>query len=180
MKQTPVMSYKDARPLIQNGDVVSFMVGHKDHLILHKLTKLVTRSPYYHTGLAVWIATSSGESRLFVCEAYPGGRRLIPLSVYSNLRFDVTPCPVAFDLIEKPMLERVGSVPYGFWDYFAVGLRMLFGITAKDNEGTEICSEMAQDLFFNADFPIPIMPLAPNELKEFINNAGIADRVSIR
>lgn len=176
----PVMSYKEARSFIKNGDLLTFMVGHKDYRLLHKLTKFVTRSPYYHTGIAVWMSTDSGESRLFICEAHRTGRRLVPLSMYSNLRFDVTTCPVEFNLIEKPLLELVGSVPYGFLDYIGVGLRMLFGITAKDDDGSEICSEMAQDLFYKAGLSIPDVPFAPNELKHFINTIGFADKVYVR
>ena len=180
MQQAPVMSYKEARPLIQNGDVISFMIGDKDNKFLHKLIKLVTGSRYYHTGVAVWMSTSGGESRLFICEAHPSGRRLVPLSVYSDLHFDIMPCPVPFDFIERQLVERVGSVPYGFLDYIGVGLRMVLGITAKDHNGSEICSEMVQDLLLGAGFSIGTAPLAPSELKEVINYAGFHDRISVR
>ncbi len=180
MNKAPVMNYEEARSLIQNGDLLSFMVGRKDRSFFHSLTQAVTRSPYYHSGIAVWMHTQGGQSRLFVCEAHRGGRRLVPLSMYSNTRFDVTECPVDFKLIEKSLIERVGNVPYGFLDYISVGLRMLFGITAKDDSGAEICSEMAQDLYYNAGLRMPEDPLAPNELKDFVNKMGYADRVHVR
>lgn len=180
MDKTPVMNYDGARTLIQNGDLLSFMVGHKDRKLTHKLTELVTNSPYYHSGIAVWLSSAHGESRLFICEAKPTGRQIVPLSMYSNLRFDVTRCPVEFRAIERPMLEKVGSVPYSILDYVTVGLRMMFGISAKDDTGAEICSEMAQDLYYNAGLALPEEPLAPNELKEYLNATGYEDRVHVR
>lgn len=141
---------------------------------------MVTNSSYYHTGIAVWLSSENSLPRLFICEAQPAGRRLVPLSIYSDLHFDVTKCPVDFGLIERPLLEKVGSVPYGFLDYIGIGMRMLFGITAKDDNGAEICSEMAQDLFRKAGLIIPEHPLAPSELKKFINDLGFEDRVLVR
>lgn len=180
MQQVPVVSYEEARSLIKSGDLLSFRTGSRDAKPMHWLTEMVTRSPYYHTGIAVWLSSEGGESRLFICEAQPSGRRLVPLSMFANLHFDVTESPVAFELIEKMMLERVGAVPYGFLDYIGVGVRMLFGIAAKDDNGAEICSEMAQDLFRKAGLVIPEHPLAPNELKEFINDLGFKDRILVR
>ena len=58
--------------------------------------------------------------------------------------------------------------------------KMLFGITAKDDSGAEICSEMAQDLYYGAGLHVPEDPLAPNELKDFVNRMGYADRVHVR
>lgn len=180
MHEAPVLSYQEARPLIKNGDLLSFKVSRKNRTFLHDLTKAVTRSHYYHSGIAVWMFTQGGEGRLFICEAHREGRRLVPLSMYSNVHFDVTVCPVEFSLIEKSMLERVGTVPYGFLDYITVGLRMTFGISAKNDEGAEICSEMAQNLFSEAGFKVPDYPMAPNELKDYVNYMGYSDRVQVR
>ncbi len=181
MQQAPVMSYEEARGNIQNGDVLSFITGHKNgKALFRQLTKAVTNSSYYHTGIAVWLSSVNSAPRLFICEAQPAGRRLVPLSFYSDLHFDVTKCPVDFSLIEKPLLEKVGSVPYGFLDYIGIGMRVLFGITAKDDDGAEICSEMAQDLFRDAGLAISENPFAPSELKKFINDLGFEDRVLVR
>ena len=175
---TPTMDYYEAREKIKNGDLISFRVNGRN--FLHRLTSWLTKSPYYHTAIAVWLKAEAGTSRLFVSEAHGAGRRLLPMSAYLGKPMDVTPSPVAFNLIEAPMLANVGMVPYGFFVYLAIGIRLLFGITARDDKGAEICSELPQRLYIRGGLDLPAKPLAPSELKELVNARGFVDTIYIR
>ena len=174
---TPELTYDDARELIQSGDSISF-VPH-DNNPLHVITQLVTKSEYYHTGVAVWMYTSTGRSRLQVCEAHRSGRRLVPLSLYRGTRFDVTKGLIDFDLIEGPLLDKVGKVKYGFRDFVGIGFRELFGLTIKDESG-EICSEVVQDALWRAGLNIPRdTVMSPGERYRYLKGMGIEDRVKV-
>ena len=172
----PTLQYEAARSLIQDGDLLSFVPN--DKKILHVATQKVTKSDYYHSGIAVWMNTRCGASRLFVCEATRSGRHVIPLSCYRSYRFDVTACPVEFCKFEDNLLERVGKVPYGFLDFITVGARNLFGITLKDANG-EICSEVVQKQYSYAGMSMPSYILSPGELYEYMKACGIQDRVHV-
>ena len=172
-----IKTYEEARSLIKNGDLISFCPN--DRNWLHRLTLKVTQSDYYHSGMAVWLEAEFGTRRLFVCEAHKSGRRLVPLSLYENNSFDVLACPVEFHKIEAPALDRVGKVKYGFMDFIAVGLRILFGIHLKDQSG-EICSEFIQDEYNKAGFSMPQEVLSPGELHGYLLSLGIEHRVSVR
>ncbi len=176
---TPNLDYNTGRLLIKNGDLLSFKPRKNHTKLIQRLTQLVTRSSYYHSGIAVWLKSENVIARLFVCEAHKSGRRIVPLSVYSSHEFAVTECPVNFNLIERELVERVGFVPYGTIDYIVIGLRMLFGITAKNKSGQEVCSEMIQMLYRSVGLDLPKYALAPGELKEMVNSLGYNDRVYI-
>lgn len=176
MDTAPRLQYEKARELICNGDLLSFTPH--DANFIHALTLRVTNSKYYHTGLAVWLQSPCGQPRLFVCEAVRGGRRLVPLSIYSNTAFDVTCCPVDFDKMEGHMLERVGRVPYGFCDFIAVGLRRLFGIHLRNQRG-EICSELAQKMYEKAGLHLFDEVLSPGEIYALLKEKGVPDRVHV-
>lgn len=170
------LSYDEARSLIQDGDLLSF-VPHSNNL-LHRITQWVTKSSYYHSGVAVWMESTGHIRRLFVCEAHRSGRRLIPLSMYKGTKFDVTCCPIDWEFIEEGLLDNVGKIKYGFMDFVFVGVRDLFGITLRDTDG-EICSEMVQDAYNKAGLRMPDYVLSPGELYEYLKASGIEDRVQV-
>lgn len=177
MNKAPSLLYDEARKLIQSGDIISF-VPHGSNP-LHVITQLVTKSEYYHTGVATWLYTSNGNQRLFVCEAHRSGRRLVPLSIYRGTQFDVTRCPVSFDLMEDRLLAKVGQVKYGFRDFVGIGFRELFGLVIKDEKG-EICSEMVQDALWIAGMKIPEdTVMSPGELYRYLKGMGMEDRVKV-
>ena len=169
------MNYTDARSLIKSGDLLSFKPN--DTKFLHVLTQAVTKSEYYHSGVAVWI-TVDRVRRLFICEATRVGRRLVPLSIYSTHKFDVTECPVQFQDMEESLLERVGYVGYGFMDFVSIGVRNLFGVTLRDSKG-EVCSEMVQKEYKKAGFNCQEYPYSPGELKDTLNRLGFNDKLSV-
>jgi hypothetical protein len=175
--EAPTYSYEEARGLIQNGDCISFIS--RDDNFLHNLTKKVTKSDYYHSGIAVWLSSPGGIQRLFVCEAHRAGRRLVPLSMYQGAWLDVKQCPVNFMDMEASLLTKVGQVDYGFADYILVGMRILFGVRVGDDAG-EICSELVQDEYAKAGFEMPEYVLSPGELDRYLSSKGVPDRVFIR
>jgi hypothetical protein len=127
------------------------------------------KSEYYHCGIAMWLQSNSGVKRLFICEAGTK-RRLILLSVYKGLDFDVIACPVDFELVEDSLLNRVGVAKYSFATYLAVGLRYLLGISFEQQRG-EICSMLVQSEYRRAGLEaLPEVVMSPGELHNWLLN----------
>ena len=171
------LNYEEGRLLIKDGDLISFIPTPGN--FLHTLTQKVTKSDYYHSAIAVWLESDGGTRRLFVCEAHREGRRLVPMSMYKGSSFDVTVCPITYALIDGPMLDPVGGVPYGFFDFIAVGARMLFGVNISNGAG-EICSEMVENMYDLGGMRMPKYIMSPGELKAYLNACGVVDRLYIR
>lgn len=132
------LNYLNLRERIQDGDIV-FVARSKG--IAGKITELVTRSPFYHVGIAFWMRDSSYESRLFIVEAHQGGRRIISLSSYAAHPLTVVKSEVPFLSYSSDLIAQTGSVPYGYMDFLAIGLWEVLKIKARDFSG-EVCSEM--------------------------------------
>ena len=170
------LKYAEARELIQDGDIVS--VKPCDYNPVHLVVCWVTKKPFYHTAIALWMYSTGGTKRLFVCEAHRSGRRLVPMSKYESNEMVVKCAPLPFAKIEESLLSRVGFVPYAFWDLIVVGVRILFGRLWKDSKA-EICSELAQDIYSEAGFTMPDYVLSPGELDSYLESCGVPDRVLI-
>lgn len=174
-----VLSYEEARDHICNGDLLSFSKNAESSL-WHRFTTRVLRSPFYHCGIAMWLTSNNGEKRLFICEA-GNKRRIILLSTYSGLDFDVIKCPVDFNDIEFRLLDRVGIAKYSIRTYISVGLRFLFGFTSRDQSG-EICSEMIQREYRQAGLHyLPLYDvLSPGELHDMLLSNGATLKFKVR
>jgi len=133
-----MLTYEEARGSIDTGDIV--FVAHGSSLV-SRLTELATRSSFFHVGIAVWLRDAAFESRLFIVEAHQGGRRIVSLSSYANYPLTIVSSEVPFSAYSDALMERVGSVPYGYLDYISIGLRELLHIKVGDFKG-EVCSEM--------------------------------------
>ena len=61
-----------------------------------------------------------------------GGKRIIPLSNYSDHRLEVQPLPEQFEFakMEGLLMTRVGQQAYSLLDFVSIGLREFFGIRA--------------------------------------------------
>lgn len=80
-----MMRYANVRNRIKTGDLVAFR---KRAGIFPMLTRWITRSPYTHTAVAVWVI-GGNLPRLLVAEANAAGSSLSPLSGYAHIDFDV-------------------------------------------------------------------------------------------
>lgn len=170
-------SYAEVRSLICNGDLLTFSKNAQSSL-WHRFTTRVLRSPYYHCGLAVWMTSDNGTRRLFICEAGTS-RRILLLSAYTGLDFDVIGCPADFNKFEDSLLERVGVERYSIITYIAVGLRFLIGLPTKDPSG-EICSEMVQKAYRKGGFYLPRTIMSPGELHAYVLERGAKLKFIVR
>lgn len=80
------MDYTQARPLIQDGDLVAVR---ETHGFLAPLTRFFTRSPVTHAGIAIWL-----DGGLWMAELNGGKNHAIPLSQLQGTDFDVYNPPV--------------------------------------------------------------------------------------
>ncbi len=131
-------TYDAVRDQIQDGDIV--FVGHGTS-VFSRLTEFVTRSPFFHVAIAFWMRDAEYESRLMLVEAHQGGRRIVTASAYQVYPMKIVQSDVPFTAYSRDLLDRAGSVPYGYLDYVAIGMRELFGVK-MDNFKGEVCSEM--------------------------------------
>lgn len=168
------MQYAQARALIQNGDVV-FLRGRGNWF--NRLTQWVTRSPYWHAGIAFWMH-EGGRRRLMLVEAAQGGRRIINLSVYADREMDILAAPAAWGDYASAALASAGGVPYGYFDLPAIAVRERLGLDTADYPG-EVCSEMVAKLL--RDTGMVLTPVvSPAKLwRELTEEYGASLRCSI-
>lgn len=150
------MIYAEARPLIRNGDLVAVK---RRNGLLPILTRLVTNSPYTHTGVAVW-----SDGRLLMAQANGGGVNLAPLSQEaSTADFDVYGCPVdgAAAVLQAWLLLDTRTY-YSFADLWRIFLFMRLGIALPKNEsGGMICSTLSARIYQFAGWAPEGMPSIP-------------------
>lgn len=153
------MNYEEARESIIDGDIVFIANGTS---IWNKLTQLVTRSPFYHVGIAFWMRDSAYESRLFIVEAHNGGRRLVNLSSYAAHSMTVIASEVPYLSYSKDLLDRAGSVKYSIKDFLAIGIIELLKIKVRNASG-EVCSEMVARALNKGNLYLPVL-ISPGAL----------------
>lgn len=113
-------NYDDVRRLIQDGDLIAVRGQH----LIDRLTSLVTRSPYTHTGIAVWIG-----DRLFMADLNSGRNHLTAVSCVPE--FDVYSPPPGMDrtTIRLALFDWLASpIDYGFLAFVIIGLRSALGL----------------------------------------------------
>ena len=96
------MNYSDVRAQIRTGDLIAFR---KRHGLLATLTRWITKSPYNHTALVIWVGLGE-ERRLLVAEQKASGAFLTPLSQYAGDDFDVFDAPHEVDSTTPPPAVR--------------------------------------------------------------------------
>jgi hypothetical protein len=136
-----IVTYEQARNLIQDGDLVFVKKGKS---IWSKLTQLVTKSDVYHCGIAFWVRDPVYKSRLFIVEAFRGGRRIVSLSSYAKHPIDIIGSPISWEKNCDEVLDNTGLVPYSIPEYVWIGLRELLRIKRDDADDDygEVCSKM--------------------------------------
>lgn len=132
-----MFEYKDYnlfRNRIGDGDVI--LIGGPTNSILAKTIKTVTRSNWYHAGIAFW-----DKDRLMLAEAYAPTRRIITLSAYSDKQIARISAPVVWSKIEASVKSKTGVVAYGYADLLTIAIKERLGVNIGDPKG-EVCSEM--------------------------------------
>lgn len=138
------LSYEEARPLIQDGDVV-FIHG-SWRRPLQALVMLFTGSKFSHVCLAFRV-TTGGTERLMCVEAQgKTKRRILNLSFYDDRHLTVLAAPREWSDIQDKALGRVGKASYSFLAAAYVGIREFLHRTLDVKLPSldlphEICSE---------------------------------------
>lgn len=156
--------YLAVRPRIEDGDLI---VVRGEHLI-DRLTRLVTRSPYTHTGVAVWL-----DGRLFMADLNSGRNHLTALSAVDN--FDVYRPPIGLyrDRIRQAVFDWLARpIDYGFPAFVVIGLRSLLRLkTFVHWRKVVVCSgasvsiyEAAASAMQTAGEPAPVAWLEHNRM----------------
>ncbi len=178
-----VLTYAEARPLIKNGDIVN-MYRYSGGLkpLLHGFIQFFTGSKIYHTVVAMWMKSPSGEERLMCVEVnLLGGKRITPLSIYlKGGKLEVIPLPATADFskMEAKAMDRIGEASYGFIDLITIGLREFFGFSTKSITG-QVCSELVADLWVEAGVPIIDTHVSPGKLRNDLEALGIKPTIVI-
>lgn len=162
------VSYAEARDQIKTGDLIAVRsLGG----VLSAITRAVTRSPYTHTGIALW---ESG--RLLLVETR-GVAALVPLSQYRDGDFDVIDCPVdreAAYLLVYHLLGR--TISYDFMDLLRIAAHELLGVPLPDaDDELMICSALSAAIYKAAGWQPAGLPSLPAP-RDVVRAAG---RVSI-
>jgi hypothetical protein len=110
------MDYTLARPRIQTGDLIAVRDVHG---LLGRATTFFTRSPYTHTGVAVWLG-----DRLFMADLNSGRNHLTAVSCLE--KFDVYAPPPGLDrkYIEQAVFDWLAvPISYGYAAFILIGLK---------------------------------------------------------
>src|SRR5690349_3994221 len=110
------MIYPEARDNIEEGDLIAVRDVHN---ALGTMTQFFTRSPYTHTGVAVWL-----DERLFMADLNSGRNALHAVSQLRN--FDVFNPPAGIDrgAIRKSVFNWLANpINYGFAAFVVIGLK---------------------------------------------------------
>jgi hypothetical protein len=127
------VTYDELRPQVLDGDLVAVR---STRSLLGKLTRLVTRSPYTHTAIALWL-----DGGLWIAEMDGVGNVLVPLSQYADTNFDVFRSPVPAPGVRQAVLEQLrGHLAYGWLDVLYIGLHRLLGLPFPPDDGMAVCS----------------------------------------
>jgi hypothetical protein len=149
------VNYWEARARIKTGDLIAVRARQG---VFSALTRWITRSPYTHTGVAVWAG-----GRLLLAQENEGGCALVPLSQFAGIDFDVFACPVQGAAVELSIWDLLGHpIGYDYLDLLAIAANRLFGlpIPAIDGDGM-ICSALSATLYLDAGWrpvPLPSVP----------------------
>jgi len=154
------MNYADARNQISTGDLIALR---KKHGFLPVLTRLITRSPYTHTAIALWCGAGA-HRRLLVAEAKASGAFLTPLSQYAAEDFDVFLAPREVGLsIESAIWETLGEpIGYDVMDLVRIALNRLADVPLPSHDNAlKICSALSATLWLLAGWKPRYLPSIP-------------------
>jgi len=166
---TPI-TYEQSRNFIRDGDIISIFRSKNNPSLFSRIITAWTKSPIYHTAIAVWLKIDSGEKRLFVVEADASTRRIIPLSTYQYHQMHVLAKPesVNFELFSSSLLERVGTAKYSYTKAIISGLRHYLELPKVVVATGEFCSELAAKMWKMGGMDITDTSLDPDHLERML------------
>lgn len=149
------MKYSEIRDGIKTGDLIAVK---KRSGFLAVATRLVTKSPYTHTGIAVWVG-----DRLLLAQTNAGGCNIVPLSQEEVYEFDVFDCPVNRDEVEKIVWDMLGKrIPYGYVDLARIFGLFVLGIPLPKDDGPDmVCSALSAMMYKKAGWAPKELPSIP-------------------
>lgn len=152
------MRYDDARPMIQTGDLIAVRRRSGPLAIA---TRLVTDSPYTHTGVALWVGPP-GDRRLLMAHINGGGAGLVPVSQEVEFGFDVYPCPVDRAEVERAIWATIGvRISYSVGDLVYILLYLKLGVPLPQQGDDYICSALSAYLYLLAGWKPSNLPAIP-------------------
>lgn len=151
------MLYFLARGLINTGDLIAVKSRRG---ILALLTRLITRAPYTHTAVAIWI-----ENGLWAAEINGGGSHLVPVSQIGQ-PFDVYECPEeAIGVREVILAELRQKSHYAFFELIRIGIYRLTGFSIPDIDAGYVCNEFSARIYAQSGAVLPVPKIAaPDDL----------------
>lgn len=138
------MNYEEARSQVEDGDLIAVR-GRRGPLAV--LTRLITRSPYTHTGIALWV-----DGGLWLAEINAGGNHMVPLSQIDQ-DFDVfgPPGDVTREAVRESALRRLRvRVGYDFVNLFRIAFFKLFGVVVLNEPDGDVCNEYSARIYGDA------------------------------
>jgi hypothetical protein len=171
------VNYPVGRTMIKSGDIISFFASHEEGVIKRLVTQSIlffTGSRIYHTGVALWITTDTGERRLMLCEAVGVGRRLVNLSRFHHHKMEVHSVPKELDqkAIEAYLMDGIGT-GYGFWTLIAIAIREFIGVKPPSSSRVQVCSETAARTWRAGGMEFEQTILSPGKLRNVLSEKGV-------
>lgn len=154
------MKYRDARELIQTGDLLGFK---RKSGLTATLTRFFTRSDYTHTGIALWI-----EDGLWLAEINLGhSNHLIPVSQVTDVDFDVFCSPVTDSpRIRSSIVDSLRvRLDYSLRSAVTIGLINWLKLKFRPKVRNALdCSEYNLKIYISAGWDRELRMLSPKEL----------------
>lgn len=163
------MNYAEARGLIKSGDLIAVR-SHRGGL--SAITRVVTKSPYTHTAVAIWLA-----DRLLLAEMNGGGACLVPASKYADTDFDVFQCPAERSDVIAAAFDLLGlDIGYDFGDLLAIAAHELLRRPLPPADDKDlICSALYASIYLHAGVSrlgLPSIP-TPRDVVDWLMFAPI-------
>lgn len=179
------MNYSDVRAQIRTGDLIAFRTRRG---MLARLTRWVTKSPYTHTALVIWVGLGADDPhaqpaaslppeggaaglgwpgagrdarRLLVAEQKASGAFLTPLSQYAGDDFDVFDAPheVLLDVGDTIWKTLGQPIHYDVVDLLRIAANRLLGWPLPKRDDTSlVCSALSATIWLQSGWQ-PRWPL---------------------
>lgn len=169
------MKYEEARPLIQNGDIIFVSKA----TMLSRIIEFFTNSKFSHVGIAFWVKVSNND-RLMILEAQgKTSRRILNLSFYKQNSFTVVRSNVPWVSYCDDALNGIGAVKYDYITAVYTGLRdtvlkhFNYRLPTFNLSG-EICSE-----FVAKCLNLPFLDVSPQDVYSQLTSANSTGCVAV-
>ena len=143
---------------IDTGDAILVRTAHS---ILGRLTQILTRSPYTHAGVAIWVG-----GRLYMAELNGGRNHLVPMTQLTQ--YDVYACPDGLQEVERAILGSLAQpIDYGYPALVLIGVLNWFRIKLFVHwRKVIVCSGFVVAVYEAAGWPECSRVVSPEELSK--------------